>query len=80
MRDGVTHYDRTASGIAASNSWPLHSVLRVTGPTGRSLLLEIRDTGLLPDNSLDMSEADFTVIAGSLAPGRVTIEIREVQP
>ena len=79
MRDGVTSYDPQASGVAAATSWPLGTHLYVRGPTGRVLGLVISDTGYLgvvPPH-LDLSEADFRVLAGSLRPGVISVEIRE---
>lgn len=80
MRDGVTLYDPQASGVAAAMAYPLGSVVSVRGPSGRSLLLEIRDTGLLRTDPphLDVSEMDFRVLSGErgLEPGRILVEIR----
>jgi len=76
MADNATVYDPQASGLAAATSWPIGTVLEVRGPTGRSMMLEVRDTGLLPASHLDLSESDFMVLAGDLRLGVATVEIR----
>lgn len=76
MRDGVTRYDPEASGLVAATSWPLGTVLEVRGPTGRSMMLEVRDTGHLGQNHLDLSERDFMVLGERLDYGVVTATIR----
>ena len=78
MRDGITTYEPTMSGVAAATSWPLGTWLEVRGPTGRSLLLVISDTGKLEPGALDVPEAVFVVLAGSLAPGRVPVRVRVI--
>ena len=78
MADGVTPYDPRASGIVAAVSWPLGSLLYVCGPSRRCLQVEVRDRGLGGDDWIDMSEADFTVLVGSLGPGRAKVSIREM--
>ena len=77
MRDGVTPYDPLASGVAAGNSWPIGTLLQVRGPTGREMLLEIRDTGLLGEYHIDLSEVDFQILVGNLRQGVGLITIRE---
>lgn len=77
MRDGATRYDPMASGVVAANSWPLGTVLEVRGPTNKVLTVVVSDTGKLGANHVDMSEADFTVLAGGLEPGVIKVSIQE---
>ena len=77
MADGVTVYERDLSGVAAATSWPLGTVLYVRGPSGRGLSLVISDTGYLGRDHVDLSEADFIVLAGSLSPGVIPVEISQ---
>ena len=78
MRDGKTRYDYRASGVVAAVSWPLGTILEVRGPTNRWLTVIVSDTGYLKENHVDLSEADFLVLVGSLGPGRIEVRIREV--
>src|SRR3972149_5249626 len=77
MRDGTPAYAPRAGGVAAATSWPLGTQLYVRGPTGRALGLVISDTGYLGSGHLDLSESDFIVLAGSLRPGVISVEIWE---
>ena len=79
MADNHTRYDPTASGVVAAVSWPLGTILEVRGPTNRVLLVVVSDTGYLGEWHTDWSEADFTLLALSLDPGRIEVRIREVQ-
>ena len=79
MRDGITTYEPTMSGVAAATSWPLGTWLDVCGPTKRCLPLVISDTGRLGANHLDVPEAVFVGLAGSLAPGRVPVTVRALE-
>ena len=42
-----------------------------------ALGLVISDTGYLATNHVDLSEADFIVLGGSLRPGVIAVEIGE---
>ena len=79
MKDNRTLYEPTMSGVAAATSWPLGTWLDVCGPTKRCLPLVISDTGRLGANHLDVPEAVFVVLAGSLAPGRVPVTVRALE-
>lgn len=78
MADNATEYWRDQSGLVAVSiygPWKLGDVLYVCGPSGRCLWLEARDTGLMPWGDIDLSEADFLVLAGSLDMGRMNVNI-----
>ncbi len=77
MRDGVTRYDPMATGAVAATSWPVGTVLEVRGPTNRSLMVVVSDTGRLEPNHLDLSAADFQILVGDLRPGVAEVQIGE---
>ena len=79
MRDGVTRYEPSMSGVAAATSWPLGTVLEVCGPTRRCIQVVISDTGILGPGHVDLTEASFIALAGSLAPGRISITVKELK-
>ena len=70
-------YDRFDPTIAAATSWPCGTRLRVSRGD-RTVDIVVRDTGLLPPNHVDLSEAAFLQL-GDLAEGQLRVRI-EVLP
>lgn len=66
-------YDPSAM-TAASNRWPLGTLLRVTH--NRSIVVEITDRGNFT-HALDLSSGAFRALAGTLAPGVISVTIEE---
>lgn|SRR5574340_1606507 len=62
----------------AANRFPLGSILRVTNrETGRNVVCQVNDTGLMPGYDIDLSRAAFERI-GELGEGRIRVVIEEV--
>jgi rare lipoprotein A (peptidoglycan hydrolase) len=77
MAHGGT-YDRFDPTIAASNTYPAFTRLRVTRlATGRSIEVVMRDTGS-PRLTLDLSEAGFQQLA-SLSEGRISVRVEVLE-
>lgn len=75
MANGMP-YDPSAM-TAASNTWPLGTLLRVTYQ--ESIIVEVTDRGAFR-HALDLSSGAFRTLAGNLAPGVIRVTIEELEP
>ncbi len=64
-------YAPTDVSIAAATAWPCGAVLQVSRGD-RSILVRVQDTGYLPPNHVDLSEAAFGMLA---TPGEGTVAV-----
>jgi hypothetical protein len=76
MADGQIYHPEDPS-TTASNAFPLGSIVRVSSPkTGRTVTLQVRDTGRFPyPDVLDLSPAAFQSLGGALGDGVIPVTV-----